>query len=75
LIIDCGCDDFERAAKNRIMVRDHMCIEGYVRVESFLSGYSTRQPLPDWVPRGNMPTVNGEALRVYQREVADDTEA
>jgi len=56
-ILDIGCDDFERASVNRLMVERGENLAGYKQIESVLKGWPHRKPLPGWITPGKLPRV------------------
>ena len=54
---DLGCDDFERAAWNRHIVKNKLFTIAYQVVESALAHTPLKQPLASWIPRGSLPQV------------------
>ena len=70
--INTGCDDLEKAARNREMVASKKYISGYVEVETYLKGASLREPLPDWIPLGSLPIITKEDLRWAKREMHEE---
>ncbi len=55
---DIGCDDFEKAARNREMVAQKRNISWYLMVETFLRGWPLTKPLPSWIPLGRIPMIS-----------------
>ena len=63
--IDIGCNDFEGAALNRVMVAEKRNVAGYVQVEIALSKIPLRCLLPDWIPRGNLIYLRKGELKAW----------
>ena len=53
--LDIGCADFDNAARNRKLVANKECVEGYIEVERALERIPLNKPLPSWMPQGNIP--------------------
>ena len=72
--IDIGCDDLEKAARNREMVVKGLNISGYISVEEFLKGHPTRKKLPDWIPQGVLPIVDKDTIYQYRKQCWEESE-
>lgn len=55
--LDVGVDDPYRAARNRLIIKDHLYTEGYRAIEQAVSHTPTSRPLASWIPKGNLPEV------------------
>ena len=55
---DIGCDDPERAARNRKMVADKEYTTAYEQVENYFTHTPLDKPLPPWMPVGELPVVD-----------------
>ena len=71
---DIGCADFREATRNREMVAKKRNVIGYVEVETALAGTPSKTPLPDWIPRGKLPSITKEDLRRATRAMHEETE-
>lgn len=70
---DIGCEDFNRAKQNREMVTNKLLIKGYLDVEWALKLTPIKQPLPSWVPQGDLPVAHKRELRGYGfHEIKED---
>ena len=73
--IDTGCDDFDRAEYNRYIGEHNLFLAGYRAVEEALERTPRAQPLASWIPRGELPQVNGggagRGYRVFELEVVE----
>ncbi len=58
------CLDYKRADINRRMVYLKQNISGYLEVEAFLKAHPRQNPLPSWIPQGNL-------IIVSKREISD----
>ena len=56
--IDAGCNDFERAARNRKMIANKENILGYLWIEAIVRAWPRNKLLPGWLSTGEFPTVN-----------------
>jgi hypothetical protein len=54
---DIGCDDFDRAAENRQMIKQGLFARAYEEVEDYLRRAPVTRRLPKWVPVGSLPEV------------------
>ena len=61
---DIGCDDFDRAARNRLLVSGKMFTNNYEAIEKAVKHLPIHKPLPYWIPRG-------ELLEVSERDIKD----
>ncbi len=61
--IDCGCDDFPAAARNRRMVRLKQNIDGYLFIEALVRSWPLNKPLPEQY-YGYLPIV-GKQEELY----------
>lgn len=52
--IDVGCDNFDRAAHNRKMVKLKQHVQFWIAVENALAGTPLNRRLPDWVPQDDL---------------------
>jgi len=68
MLINIGCGDLEKAKRNREMVAKKLYVSGYIKVEEFLKGYSTKKKLPDWIPRGNLPTIDKDTINQWRKQ-------
>ena len=59
-------DDFKRAERNREMVRLKQNTIAYLLVETVLRYWPYRNPLPYWMPRGNLLKVGKEETRTLR---------
>jgi hypothetical protein len=58
---DIGCPDWQRAEDNRYMVKHRLKITGYLKIEEAVVHTPLSQPLPSWIPLGELPLAsNGE---------------
>jgi hypothetical protein len=55
--LDVGCDDFDRAALNRDMVKNQRYIQGYLEVETAVTKTPLGRALPTWITEGFVPSV------------------
>ena len=55
IFMDLLCDDYQHAARNRLMVASHQNIAGYVEVEDALKLLPLSAPLPSWIQQGRLP--------------------
>ena len=62
---DIGCPDFDRAERNREMVKNGERTLGYLVVEMCLSATPLTRRLPSWVPQGELPIVNKKDWQQY----------
>ena len=53
-------DEQNRAARNRLMVREGRCADGYLVVAKAVKATPLTQPLPAWIPIGELPVVDKE---------------
>ena len=56
MVSDFMCADYERAARNRVMVRLKLNIEGYLFIENLVRNWPHKKPLPEYLC-GHLPTV------------------
>ncbi len=56
-ITDIGCPDFDRAKRNREMVKNKEHVLSYLVVEQYLAHAPRKWKLPDWIPQGELPAV------------------
>ena len=74
LCVDVGCDDFDRAAFNRYIIKNKLFTTAYILVENAIAHTPLKQPLASWIPRGALPQVGkkdwqqagGEEGRFYE---------
>lgn len=55
---DLGCDDLDRARRNRLIVANKLFTTFYEQVESWFRHTPLSQPLPLWMPLGELPSVD-----------------
>ena len=60
---DIGCDDFDRAARNRLLVSGKMFTNNYEAVERAIKHLPILKPLPYWIPRGELPEVSERDIK------------
>lgn len=63
--IDIGCDDFDKARRNRERIEQRKNIEFYKQVESWLRHTRRDQPLPAWITKGRVPEVSKADWKQY----------
>lgn len=51
---DIGCDDFDRAARNRLLISSRLFTTAYQFVESYLEHAPLRLHLPRWLEEGGI---------------------
>lgn len=56
MIIDFMCDDYEKAAQNRVRVWLKQNIEGYLFIENLVRNWPHKKPLPEYLC-GHLPVV------------------
>ena len=66
-VTDLGCNDYDRAAWNRWMVKNRLRTIGYEVVENYLRHSPRNYPLPSWIPQGELPVVNERDWQVESR--------
>ena len=54
---DIGCDDFARAARSRVLMASGVHNVYYDYIKRYLSHTPARNPLPSWMPLGELPQV------------------
>lgn len=65
---DIGCDDLERAEYNRFIVKNKMFTTFYEMMDSWFAHTPLKQPLPDWMPIGELPEVSKGRRQEYGGE-------
>jgi len=58
--LDLGCEDLERASRNRLIVSDKLFTVAYILTESALQSTPLTAPLPGWITIGRVPQTNGQ---------------
>ena len=61
--MDTGCDDFARAARNRVIIKDKLLIEAYLIIEQLVARTPPNKKLASWIPLGTPPQVD---RRIWQ---------
>ena len=59
---DIGCDDFERARRNREIISKKLYTYAYIQVENALKGFPVFEELPYWMPKTDLPFINKTTL-------------
>ena len=55
--LDVGCDDWERAKYNRLIVKNKLFDIYYKELEAWLAHAPLNQPLPNWIKQGELPQI------------------
>lgn len=56
---DIGCPNWGRAEKNRHIVREKLFLSGYLKIEDAVAHTPLNQPLPSWIPFGEVLLASG----------------
>ena len=56
---DIGCDDFDKAAKNRWRIATGYATCWWTWLERVLKTLPLDSPLPRWIPQGELPQAGG----------------
>ena len=67
---DIGCDDFERAEKNRDIIKNRMFTTAYEYFERLLKSTPRGHAFPKTIPLGQLPQVDQSD---WQENSGDDT--
>ena len=66
--VDTGCDDLERAKRNRLIVSEGLFTTFYQMMEASLSRTPLGTKIAKWIPLGNLPEVSRQDWRQYGGE-------
>ena len=66
--LDIGCDDLERAARNRLIIKEKLFTTFYLLMEASLSRTPLGQRPAKWIPLGELPQVNRKDWQQYGGE-------
>ena len=62
---DLGCDDPDRARRNRLIVANKLFTTFYEQVESWFKHTPLHSSLPPWMPLGELPNVDKRDWREH----------
>ena len=72
--VDVGCDDFDKARRNRELIAQGKNDEFYKQLESWLRHTPRNQPLPNWISKGRVPEISSNDWAQYGGSKAGLTE-
>lgn len=55
---DLGCDDLDRARRNRLIIANKLFTTFYEQTESWFRHTPLGSPLPLWMPLGSLPEIS-----------------
>ncbi len=67
---DIGCDDFDQAARNRVIVSEKLFITFWLAMENVVRNTPLSCHLPSWIPLGQLPQIGKKDWQQYS---GDDT--